>query len=157
MKNNLKIGILVVGALMLMSSTCSSDDDSNSNNNVNVQELTNISTDGTWMVTSFVEDGNDETYHFDNFIFSFNADGSLTAVNDPQIITGMWSITDDSSNDDDSYSDKDFVIMFNVDETSNFEDLNDDWDIENYTANKIQLIDVSGGDGSVDTLVIEKN
>lgn len=150
--------MLVGGAMMLMSSTCSSDDDSSSNNsNVNVQELINISTDGTWRVTSFVEEGNDETNHFNNFTFTFNADGTITAVNDPQIITGMWSISNDSSSDDDSSSDEDFVIFFNVDASSNFEDLNDDWDIVTYSNTRIELIDISGGNGGTDTLVFEKN
>lgn len=65
-----------------------------------------------------------------------------------------WSITDRNSNDD-SLDDLDFNIYFDL--TNNFEDLNDDWDILTQNAAKIELIDVSGGNGGTDYLSFEKN
>lgn len=142
-----------------MSSTCSTDDDSTNNNSsiVDVVELTTISTDGTWRITSFVEEGNDETYHFSGYSFTFGEDGILTATNGSNTVNGTWGIMDDSSNDDDSSSNEEFVILFDVPESSEFEDLNDDWDIQSYSSTKIELIDISGGNGGTDTLVLEKN
>lgn len=37
------------------------------------------------------------------------------------------------------------------------DELTDDWDIISYSATKIQLIDVSGGNGGTDYLTFEKN
>jgi hypothetical protein len=41
--------------------------------------------------------------------------------------------------------------------TNDFEDLNDDWDFISQSANKIELLDVSGGSGETDYLTFEKN
>lgn len=37
------------------------------------------------------------------------------------------------------------------------DELTDDWDIISYTDTKIQLVDVSGGNGGTDYLTFEKN
>ena len=77
-------------------------------------------------------------------------------------MNGIWSVVDgsgNSSSDDDGNStdDDDFNILFSVPATSDFDDLNDDWDIISVTANKIELIDISGGNGGTDFLTFEKN
>ncbi|UJH90914.1 hypothetical protein LZ575_19785 [Antarcticibacterium sp. 1MA-6-2] len=154
----------VAAVLIAVCFACTnSDDDAASNNGgdtINVEELTVISTTGTWRISSYVEEGNNETNHFTNYTFTFKQDGTVTAVNAESTINGTWSISDDDDDDDDNPStdsDKDFVLNFNVGEDEDFDDLNDDWDIENYTANKISLIDISGGNGGTDKLVFEKN
>ena len=40
--------------------------------------------------------------------------------------------------------------------TNNFEELNDDWDVVSQSATKIELIDVSGGNGGTDYLTFER-
>jgi hypothetical protein len=40
---------------------------------------------------------------------------------------------------------------------NDFEDLNDDWDIISRSSTKIELIDISGGNGGTDYLTFEKN
>lgn len=158
MRKKMFLGAFIAVSMTLMSSTCSNDDDENNgNSNVDLQELTVISTTGTWHISNFVDDGQDETYHFTNYSFTFSPDGNVVAENGSTSITGMWSIGDDNSSDDDSSSDVDFNLFFNVSESSEFEDLNDDWDIVNYSESTITLTDVSGGDGSVDNLVFTKN
>ena len=39
---------------------------------------------------------------------------------------------------------------------NDFEDLNDDWDIISQSSSKIELIDISGGNGGTDYLTFEK-
>ncbi len=48
----------------------------------------------------------------------------------------------------------DFNIFFAAPE--DFAELTEDWNIISYSANKIELIHVSGGDGDVDLLTFEK-
>ena len=48
-----------------------------------------------------------------------------------------------------------FNLYFDL--TNDFEDLNDDWDFISQSANKIELLDVSGGSGETDYLTFEKN
>ncbi|WP_010232398.1 hypothetical protein [Gillisia marina] len=111
---------------------------------------------GTWRITKFMEDDNDETDHFTGFNFTFAANGALIASDGTDTFEGTWSITDSDSSDDDSNDDDlDFNINFNL--TNDFEELNEDWHFISRTANKIELIHISGGDGGTDLLTFEKN
>lgn len=155
MKKGFYFGLLLMLSFSLMSSTCSSDDDDGGQID-NSQEIAQIENDvqsGTWRITSYVDSGQDETNDFNGYTFTFGSDGTLTAENGTNTMTGTWSVTDDSS----SSSDIDFNIFFPVPDTNDFEDLNDDWDIVSSMSTKLELIDVSGGNGGTDTLTFEKN
>lgn len=150
---------LVVAFVFSLStaSSCSSDDD-NSNSNSTAPDPTpviNTVTQGTWRITSFIDSDNDETNHFTGYNFTFGASSVLTATNGTNTYTGTWSVTDSNSNDDSPSNDLDFNIMFAS--PADFTDLTDDWDIVSRTDTKIQLIDVSGGNGGTDYLTFEKN
>lgn len=157
MKKGFYFGLLLMLSFSLMSSTCSSDDDDGGQID-NSQEIAQIENDvqsGTWRITSYVDSGQDETNDFNGYTFTFGSDGTLTAENGTNTMTGTWSVTDDSSSS--SSSDIDFNIFFPVPDTNDFEDLNDDWDIVSSMSTKLELIDVSGGNGGTDTLTFEKN
>lgn len=161
MKNVFNLGFILMLSLTLMSAMCSSDDDDGTPNN-NSQQIADIEDDvqsGTWIITNFVDSGQNETSDFNGYNFTFNTNGSLVATNGTNTMTGTWSITDDDSSDDDgsSSSDIDFNIFFPVPDTSDFEDLNDDWDIVTSTSTRIELIDISGGNSDTDLLTFEKN
>ncbi|WP_397362441.1 hypothetical protein [Olleya sp. R77988] len=161
MKKSFYFGMLIMLSFSLMSSTCSNDDDdaSPNDNSQQIAQVQSTATSGTWIVSSFIDSGQDETNDFNGYQFTFGSDGILTADNGSNTITGTWSVTDDSNSNDDSSSssDIDFNIFFSVPDTSVFEDLNDDWDIVSHTDTTISLIDVSGGNGGTDTLVFQKN
>lgn len=151
MKTFLKI-IQTIGLVVLSLGVLSCEDDSKSSES----EIEQISQDlglGTWKITKFIDSGKDETSSFNGFLFTFNPNGSLVATNGINTFTGTWSIVKDSS--DDSPDDLDFTIFFPV--STKFEDLNDDWDITSHSASKIELIDVSGGNGGTDYLTFQKN
>ncbi|NNE02077.1 MAG: hypothetical protein HKN52_02840 [Eudoraea sp.] len=123
-----------------------------------VQAVSNLVVSGTWSITNYVDSGTDETNDYAGYSFSFNADGSLDAVNGGTTITGSWSVTSDDSSDDDDYDstdDIDFNIFFST--PPNFEELSDDWDIVSRSSTRIELIDISGGNGGTDSLTFEKN
>lgn len=157
----------VAGLSVAVCLSCSSNDDDGIDDGgdaINVQELTTITTSGTWRVASYVEDGEDETHHFTGYSFTFNSNGTVAAVNGDTTINGTWAISDDDDDDDDDddglLSSHDFIIAFNVDDDSDFDDLNDDWDIESYTNNRISLLDDDDDDDDDDDteiLVFEKN
>jgi hypothetical protein len=110
---------------------------------------------GTWRITTFNDSGQNEVAHFNGYTFTFEPSGVLVATNGTNTYSGTWSVTTSNSNDDDDNSDLDFNIAFNA--TNEFEDLSDDWDIQNHSSTKIELIDVSGGNGGTDYLTFEKN
>jgi hypothetical protein len=124
----------------------------------NQKQITNISTDGTWIVSSYIDDGDDETSDYTTFRFNFLEDGVLHATDlvssNSNPYVGTWSLTDSNSNDDDNLNDLDFNINFNV--SNQLDDLSDDWDIISYTDTEIKLIDVSGGNGGTDYLTLTK-
>ena len=161
MKKGFYFGLLLMLSFSLMSSTCSSDDDGGSpnDNSQQITQIVSIAQSGTWRITNFNDSGQDETSDFTGYDFLFNSDGSLVATNGTNTISGTWSVTDDSNSNDDSSNDDDidFNISFPVPDTNNFEDLNDDWDIVSTSSTKIELIDVSGGNGGTDMLTFEKN
>lgn len=150
----LKTMVLVVLAGMVGLTSCTKEDDP-TNGQTQTTVETNVK-DGTWRITNFVDSDTDETAHFDNYTFTFGTDGMLTASNGSTTIEGTWSITDSNSNDD-SQDDLDFNINFTSPSDANFEDLNDDWDFVSQSATKIELTDVSGGNGGTDLLTFEKN
>lgn len=161
MKKVFNLGLLLMLSFSLMSSMCSGDDDDGSpnNNTMQIVEIVNTVQSGTWRITNFNDSGQNETSDFNGYDFNFNADGSLVATNDSNTMIGTWSVTNDSNSNNDSSSDDDldFNIFFPVPETNDFEDLNDDWEIISTSSNRIELIDISGGNGGTDLLTFEKN
>ncbi len=81
----------------------------------------------------------------------FNEDGTVKAN---CISIGTWSITKESSSRDDSSNDN--HLHFNLNLSIPFDDLSDDWEIENKTDSSIELKDVSGGNGGEDNLFFTK-
>lgn len=140
--------LLLVGSLMLAMVSCKKDD---------IKQKENIESQvstGTWKISYFSDSGVNETANFNGYNFEFKSDGTLTASNGTNTYNGTWSVTDSNSSDD-SPNDLDFNINFNL--TNDFEDLNDDWDIISHTDSKLELNDVSGGNGGTDLLTFTKN
>jgi len=148
----MNLAAFVAPILILLFALGCTDDDGPSNNTQN--EIESDVQKGTWKITKFIDSDEDETNDFAGYDFTFLSSGVLRADNGSTQYDGTWSITDSNSNDD-SQDDLDFNINFNL--TNDFEDLNDDWDIISQSSAKIELIDVSGGNGGTDYLTFEKN
>ena len=150
--------VLLMSALWFAS--CDSSDDSDTTlAPADASELRATAQDGQWRITYFFDTDKEETSDFAGYVFTFGADGTVTATKDAIEVSGTWSVSDSSSSssDDspDDSSDVDFNLFFAG--SALFEDLNDDWDILEYTSTRIELIDVSGGNGGTDYLTFEKN
>jgi len=134
-------------------SMCSSDDSNSSGGDTSA--VVNTVTNGTWRVTLFSEDTDDQTSHFTNYNFTFGSNNILTATNGTNTYTGAWSVTSEDSDDDNPSGDIDFNILFSS--PNDFAELTEDWHILERTSTKIRLQHTSGGDGSIDLLTFEKN
>lgn len=145
--------LLYLVFLVNVASMCSNDDD-NSSSSVNQTTVVNTVSSGTWRITLYNDSGTIKTNQFTGYNFTFGPSNVLTATNGTQTYTGVWSVTDSNSNDD-SMDDLDFNIAFTA--PANFLELTDDWDIQSRTDTKIELIDISGGNGGTDYLTFEKN
>jgi hypothetical protein len=149
-----KVLMFGMGMLLSLSAVSCSDDDSSSSTN-SPSEVTETLTAGTWRITSFTEDGEDRTPSFSNYNFTFSSSNTVSATNGTNTYTGAWSVTSEDDDDDNPSSDVDFNLLFST--PPSFAELNEDWDIVSRRSDRLQLRHVSGGDGSVDTLVLEKN
>ena len=145
--------LFLLGILLLLFIFSCSDDDKDEPNDIK-DEIESVVQKGSWRISKFIDSGDDETTDFNGYDFIFRESGVLNANNGTNNYEGTWSITDSNSNDD-SLDDLHFNINFNL--TNEFEDLNDDWDIISRSSTKIELIDVSGGNGGTDYLTFEKN
>lgn len=148
----LKTAFLLV--IIFTISSCSNDDDSTDDSSSNQDMVENTIQTGNWRVTKFIDSGDDETSNFSGYTFTFNSDNTLIATNGANTHNGTWSITDSNSGDD-SLDDLHFNIFFAT--PADFEELTDDWDMLSRTDSKIELIDISGGNGGIDYLTFEKN
>ena len=142
---------IVTASIVMMA--CSSDDDTPISETERLEVENNVKKD-TWRITKYIDSGNDELHHFTGYNFTFAENSTLTATNGTNTYTGTWSIAKSSSSDDSSY-DLDFNIFFAS--PTDFEELSDDWDIISQSATKIELIDISGGNGGTDYLTFERN
>ncbi len=151
----------ILGCVLFLTtaSTCHNDDDDSSKYDDDRRDhsiATQTMQQGNWRITYYYDTDSEETSRFSNYTFSFDPGNVLKASNGTNTYTGSWSITDShSGNDDNPHSDVDFNIAFSS--PSGFAELTDDWDIVSQSSTKIELIDVSGGNGGTDHLVFEKN
>jgi hypothetical protein len=148
-----KIVFLIL--VVVAATACDDDNDDRNNSAQKIQEIKDDVMEGQWRVTYFYDTDHDETSVFNGYTFQFAETGTLTATNSMSTHTGTWSVTDsNSSDDDDSLDDLDFNIVFTS--PAEFEEISDDWDIISQSDTKIELRDVSGGNGGTDYLTFEK-
>jgi len=153
MINTFFLRLYLVFVTFLVVLSCSTEEDTIlTDNSTEIKQIIDAAKSGTWRITNYVDSGKDETNDFTGYNFTFSDNGTLTASNSSTAIDGNWSVIDDSSDDGD---DIDFNIFFSA--PPNFEDLSDDWDIVSSSGTKIELIDISGGNGDTDLLTFEIN
>ncbi|XLS29162.1 hypothetical protein ACJD0Z_18445 [Flavobacteriaceae bacterium M23B6Z8] len=119
-------------------SDCSEEGDSGNDT------VASILSSGAWEVAQYTDDGVNETADYDGYELVFNENGSVVASRDQNTIEGGWNVGEGGSK---------LFLNFN---TIPFDEFTDDWDVISATENRIELQDVSGGDGSVDILVFER-
>jgi len=148
MKNQI-LSICLLISVSLFAMSCDSDDDSSNNNGSVIVQLEASIKVGTWRVSNFVEDGNNQTHHFTGYAFTFSENGTVSATNGTNTVTGTWTTSSSSS------SGAKFILNFNA-SSGPFEEISEDWRIETVTSVLIDLKHVSGGDGSIDLLTFTK-
>lgn len=129
------------------SDDCDEDDD-NDHNDDDTDDTAVVAalTDGSWEITYFFDETN-RTSEYESFAFTFNEDDTVIAANGALSINGTWQ----------SFGDDGILeIAFDFGEDNPFEDINDNWEVIEYSSSIIKLKNMSGGDGSVSTLIFGK-
>jgi hypothetical protein len=109
------IKICFLSVIALTFASCSKDD--------NPTNITPV--EGNWRISYFFDSG-DETGNFSGYNFQFNSSGVVTASNGANTVNGTWSQTSTK-------------LIINFGTTPVFDDLNDDWLIEEKTSTSIKL------------------
>ncbi|MBF6641121.1 hypothetical protein IVB69_06490 [Flavobacterium sp. J49] len=123
------------------------DDNSGGSGGSGSSAFTDVLTSGTWYISYYFEDDDDETSDFNGYTFTFNSNGTSTALRNGVTTNGTWSTFVDSGQNK-------LDLIFNG---INLDEIEDDWRIIEYSNTQIRLKDVSGGDGSIDYLTFTKN
>lgn len=102
---------------------------------------------GTWFVSSYLDDGNDETADYAGYNLDFDVgNGTVVANNGSNTNNGTWQVLNSGNK---------LLLDFGVEFP--FDEFNDDWDVLSATENQVVLQDISGGNGGTDTLTLQKN
>ncbi len=119
------------------------DDSQSSGGNGN---LSAILSDGTWYVSYFYDDTN-QTSVYAGYTFTFNTNGTSLVLRNSVSINGSWSNYIDG-NEEKLELDYDGSIL---------DELEEDWEVVEYSSTQVRLKDVSGGNGGTDYLYFSKN
>lgn len=143
-KKTLTLALLIILPLL----SCNSDDSPSSNSQL-ASQVQSQAVNGTWNVSLFNEDGVNKTSLFEGFNFVFTVDGTVSATNNTDLVSGTWVTGVDDSTPK-------FILFFVV-SSGPFEEISEDWRILSVSPTKMEFRHVSGGDGSIDLLTFTKN
>lgn len=110
-------------------------------------DLVEILLDGQWIVALYLNNGVNNTELFNDFVFNFNTYNNVIVSNGIETFYGTWVV-------DGSPGSLNLILDFGT--AIPFNELNEDWDVIDILINRIELENISGGSGGLDTLVFEK-
>ncbi len=111
---------------------------------IDISQFEEDLTTGNWYVEYFFDDY-DETDNYAGYQFNFALDGSAQAIKSGITTTGTWALLNDFK----------FDLFFGT--NSPLDELDEDWEILEATAEIIKLKHISGSDGSTDYLTFGRN
>lgn len=127
--------------------SCNKDDDDAID--VNTQNVSNTVMGGSWKVTYFIDDDNDnETSKFADYRFTFNADGTVSATRSANVKAGTWLVRRDDGRTE-------LELDFN-DNDDPLDELDEDWEVVSLTNVKITLRDLDDDGDDDEYLTFEK-
>jgi hypothetical protein len=123
------------------------DDDNSGGGGSGNQNFISVITSGSWFISYYYEDDDNETDDFNGYNFTFNTNGTSTALKNGLTTNGTWSTFVDSG-------DNKLELIFNG---TDLDEIEDDWKIIEFSSTQIRLKDLSGGNGDTDYLTFTKN
>ncbi|MBK8451328.1 MAG: hypothetical protein IPO78_12195 [Saprospiraceae bacterium] len=130
---------------IIISASCSK---SNNSINSNPAKISSTLIQGNWKISLFKEDQKDETSIFKFYSFTFSNSGNVSVQSTTKTQSGSWKILVDDSQE---------KLQLDFTNQEPLRELNEDWEILEATTNKIRLQHISGGNGTIDFVIFEKN
>ncbi|MBS1598836.1 MAG: hypothetical protein JST75_11485 [Bacteroidetes bacterium] len=87
-----KVYLAAIAVAMIIGTSCKKSYTSPGSNS-GTDSVTNIVTNGTWIISSYTQKVEDKTNTFAGITFVFSSDGKLTADDKGNKTTGSWSTT----------------------------------------------------------------
>lgn len=151
MSKKIRTFIWPLAMMVIVFTSCKKENTSSSGS---ADSLNDKLKSGSWKIARFIDSGEDETSRYSGFKFSFGIGGDLMAVSESMAYSGNWSVMQHSGDD---VPESEFHFTLDVQATGEFVDINDDWHVVSQSDSKIELEDVSGGNGGTDYLTFERN
>jgi len=115
-----------------------------------ISDVQDAMTSGTWHITKYTHNNEDQTATYGSYTFTFESDGTMKAVASGTT-TGSWNVVKETGDDLDNY------LSFIINLPNPLNDLAQVWSVEANEDNKLEL----SGDGDnpdyIDELVFEKD
>ncbi|MBK6344932.1 MAG: hypothetical protein IPN08_01400 [Bacteroidales bacterium] len=133
---------MLVTAIIITTTACSKTDDSATTTDLSASVKKEIITD-TWVISSYIDKGKNETSNYTGYSFTFSDNGILTANVSGNSFTGTWSIGSDHSGSDDSghHSGDDNKLILTIAGNYQMDELSDDFQIVSISETEIFLKD----------------
>ena len=124
--------ILIV-TILLTGISCSKSNGGSASN----ETIASIITQGSWKVHLYLNESKDETVSYSSFVFTFNSNGSMAAVNGAVTTTGSWTEAVDSGK-------RKFTLKWNGGGIPVLLlQIEEDWILKSKSATMIELTDVT--------------
>ena len=118
-------------------------------NDGDVAEIRNVMMGGDWVVAAYVEGEVDSTVDYNGYSVQFMAEHQISLLEGGEAFgAGLWRVLRNSE--------QELKVYLNFGDQMPFDELTDDWTFVSVTDTRIELKDISGGDGEISTLVFEK-
>ena len=118
-------------------------------NDGDVAEIRNVMMGGDWVVAAYIEGEMDSTVDYNGYSVQFMAEHQISLLEGGEAFgTGLWRVLRNSE--------QQLKVYLNFGDQMPFDELTDDWTFVSVTDTRIELKDISGGDGEISTLVFEK-
>lgn len=98
-------------------------------NSGSTDDFIDVLTNGTWRISYYYEGDDDETSVYNGYVFTFNTNNTITITKNSSTFTGEWS-----------FYEEDGVDILEIDfEDDPLDDLDDDWELLEFSSTLIQL------------------
>jgi hypothetical protein len=138
---------IFLASTVIAFASCSKDDDDNSPSGPSAEVATSLKS-GTWKVSSYSDNGTDKTIDYNSFVFTFAANGTVSASNGILTANGTWKTQRDGGKHE---------LDIEFTNPALFEPIDEDWEIVSQSATQVSLKDVNDAGTETDLLVLTKN
>lgn len=109
--------------------------------------LKNTLNEGTWLIANFINKGVVETVNYNDFVFDFMPDGTVTATKINEVVNGTWEVVYDSGK---------LKLLLNFNDIIPFNKFNEDWITVDVQTARVEVSNIDSNTNAESKLVFER-